>query len=113
VEDLAAAAEILDGNKVHPEVRLLIIPASRQVYLDALIAGYIEKFLKAGALVLNPGCGPCLGAHQGLLAAGEVCVSTTNRNFKGRMGSADSSVYLASPATVAFSAINGEITEPC
>lgn len=112
LEDLKIAAEILERKVIHPEVRLLIIPASRGVYLQALKAGYIEIFLKAGALVLNPGCGPCLGAHQGLLAPGEVCLSTTNRNFKGRMGSPESFIYLASPATAAFSAIGGEITEP-
>ncbi len=112
LEDLAVAAEILEGKKVHPDVRLLVIPASRATYLQALEKGYIEIFLKAGALVLNPGCGPCLGAHQGLLASGEVCLSTTNRNFKGRMGSPDSYIYLASPATAAISAITGEITEP-
>jgi 3-isopropylmalate/(R)-2-methylmalate dehydratase large subunit len=112
LEDLAVAAEILEDKKVYPEVRLLVIPASRQVYLDAVERGYIEIFLEAGALVLNPGCGPCLGAHQGLLAPGEVCISTTNRNFKGRMGSSDSYVYLASPATVAQSAITGEISAP-
>lgn len=112
LEDLAIAAEILQHRKVCPDVRLLVIPASRFVYLDAIKRGYIEIFLKAGALVLNPGCGPCLGAHQGLLAPGEVCLSTTNRNFKGRMGSSDSFVYLASPATVAQSAITGEITTP-
>ncbi len=110
LEDLAVAAEILHAEKVHPEVRLLVIPASRQVYLAAIEKGYIETFIKAGALVLNPGCGPCLGAHQGLMAPGEVCISTTNRNFKGRMGSSESFVYLASPATVAQSAITGEIT---
>jgi 3-isopropylmalate/(R)-2-methylmalate dehydratase large subunit len=110
LEDLAIAAEILHAEKVYPEVRLLVIPASRRVYLDAMERGYVETFLKAGALVLNPGCGPCLGAHQGLLAPGEVCISTTNRNFKGRMGSSESFVYLASPATVAQSAITGEIT---
>jgi 3-isopropylmalate/(R)-2-methylmalate dehydratase large subunit len=112
LEDLKVAAEILDGKTVHPETRLLIIPASRNVYLEALKAGYIEIFVKAGALILNPGCGPCLGAHQGLLAPGEVCLSTTNRNFKGRMGSPESFIYLASPATAAFTAIKGEITEP-
>ncbi len=113
LEDLRIAAEILKGKIIQPEVRLLVIPASRSIYLEALRLGYLEIFLKAGGLVLNPGCGPCLGGHQGLLAAGEVCLSTTNRNFRGRMGSPDSLVYLASPATVAFSAIKGEITEPC
>ncbi len=112
LEDLAIAAEILEGSRVHPDVRLLIIPASRKTYQEALRRGYIETFLTAGGIVLNPGCGPCLGAHQGLLAPEEVCVATTNRNFKGRMGSPESFVYLASPATVAFSAINGEITVP-
>jgi len=112
LEDLRAAAEILEGKKIHPDVRLLIIPASRKIYLEAIKQGFIEIFIRAGALVLNPGCGPCLGAHQGLLAAGEVCLSTTNRNFKGRMGSPDSSIYLASPATVAFSALDGAITAP-
>lgn len=112
LEDLAVAAEIVEHKTVHPDVRLLVIPASRKVYLQAIEKGYIEIFIKAGGLVLNPGCGPCLGAHQGLLAPGEVCVATTNRNFKGRMGSPDSFVYLASPATVAFSALAGEITAP-
>jgi homoaconitase/3-isopropylmalate dehydratase large subunit len=113
LEDLAIAARILEGKTIHNDVRLIVIPASRRVYLDALKKGYLEVFLKAGGLILNPGCGPCLGAHQGLLAPGEVCVATTNRNFRGRMGSAESSVYLASPATVAASALKGEITEPC
>ncbi len=112
LEDLVIAAKILEDKIVHPDVRLLVIPASKRVYLEAVKKGYIEIFAKAGGLVLNPGCGPCLGAHQGLLAPGEVCVATTNRNFKGRMGSPESFVYLASPATVAFSAINGEITPP-
>jgi homoaconitase/3-isopropylmalate dehydratase large subunit len=113
LEDLEIAARILDGRTIDKHVRLLVIPASRRVYLEALHKGYIEVFIKAGGLVLNPGCGPCLGAHQGLLAPGEACVATTNRNFRGRMGSPESSVYLASPATVAFSALRGEITEPC
>lgn len=112
LEDLAVAASVLAGRTVHPDVRLLVIPASRRVYLDALQAGYLEVIVRAGGLVLNPGCGPCLGAHQGLLAPGEVCLSTTNRNFKGRMGSGEASIYLASPATVARSALTGEITEP-
>ncbi len=109
LEDLAVAAEILSGKTVSPEVRLLVIPASRSVYLQAMNKGYLEIFVKAGGLVLNPGCGPCLGAHQGLMAPGEVCISTTNRNFKGRMGSSESFIYLASPATVASSAISGVI----
>jgi 3-isopropylmalate/(R)-2-methylmalate dehydratase large subunit len=112
LEDLAVAAEILQGKKVASHVRLLVIPASRSVYLQAIKKGYIEIFVDAGALILNPGCGPCLGAHQGLMAPGEVCISTTNRNFKGRMGSSESFVYLASPATVAESAIRGEISSP-
>ncbi|TET64649.1 MAG: 3-isopropylmalate dehydratase large subunit [Candidatus Stahlbacteria bacterium] len=113
LEDLAIAAKILNGKNIHPEIRLLVIPASRRIYLEAIKNGFIEIFVKAGGLVLNPGCGPCLGAHQGLLAPEEVCVATTNRNFKGRMGSPESFVYLASPATVAASAIRGEISEPC
>jgi len=112
LEDLATAAQILEGNRVHPDVRLLIIPASKRIYLEAIKKGYIETFVKAGGIILNPGCGPCLGAHQGLLAPEEVCVATTNRNFKGRMGSPESFIYLASPATVAFSAIRGEIATP-
>ncbi len=113
LEDLAVAAKILEHKTVHPDTRLLIIPASRSIYLDALKNGYLEIFVRAGGLVLNPGCGPCLGAHQGLLAPGEVCLATTNRNFKGRMGSPEAFVYLASPGTVAASAIKGEIAEPC
>lgn len=112
LEDLEVAAKILAGKNVHPEVRMLVFPASREILLEALKRGYIETFVKAGALVLNPGCGPCLGAHQGVLASGEVCVSTTNRNFQGRMGSPESFVYLASPATVATSAVKGEISDP-
>ena len=112
LEDLAVAARLLEGKTIHKSVRLLVIPASRRVYLEALKRGYLETLVMAGGLILNPGCGPCLGAHQGLLAPGEVCVATTNRNFRGRMGSPESSVYLASPATVASSALTGEITEP-
>jgi len=111
LEDLEEAAMILEDHIIPAHVRLLVIPASKRVYLEALKKGLIEIFIKAGGLVLNPGCGPCLGAHQGLIAPGEVCIATTNRNFKGRMGSVESFVYLASPAIVAASAVKGEITE--
>lgn len=112
LEDLRIAARILKGKKVHPHIRTLVIPASRKEYLGALKEGIIESLVEAGCLVLNPGCGPCLGAHQGILAPGEVALSTANRNFRGRMGSRDSAIYLASPATVAASAIEGKITDP-
>ncbi len=112
LEDLEEAAKILKGRKVHKEVRLLVIPASWEIYLEALRKGILETLVEAGAVIINPGCGPCLGAHEGVLAAGETAISSTNRNFQGRMGSADSFVYLASPATVAASAIEGVITDP-
>lgn len=104
LEDLEAAATILAGRRVHPQTRLIIIPASQRVYLDAMRLGYLEKLVEAGAIVNPPGCGPCVGVHQGILAAGEICISSTNRNFIGRMGSKDSFVYLASPAVVAAEA---------
>ncbi|MCX6096791.1 MAG: 3-isopropylmalate dehydratase large subunit, partial [Candidatus Bipolaricaulota bacterium] len=112
LEDLRAAARFLEGKKLAKGVRMLVLPASQEVLLEALDQGLIQVFVKAGAMVLNPGCGPCLGAHEGVLAAGEVCLSTANRNFKGRMGSAEASTYLASPATVAASAVTGMITDP-
>lgn len=111
-EDLAIAAKILKGKKIHPRVRALILPASREVYLEALKKGLIEIFVEARCVIVNPGCGPCLGAHEGILAPGEVVVGTSNRNFKGRMGGRDSEIYLASPATVAASALEGKITDP-
>jgi 3-isopropylmalate/(R)-2-methylmalate dehydratase large subunit len=112
IEDLIAAASILSGNEVADGVRLIIVPASREVYLEAADLGLISCFVRSGAVVLNPGCGPCLGAHQGLLAPGERAISTTNRNFRGRMGSPQAEVYLASPLTVAASAVEGAIADP-
>ena len=112
LEDLQQAAEILAGHTVHPDVRCIIIPGSQQVYLDAMKAGYVETFINAGAAVSTPTCGPCLGAHMGIMAAGENAVSTTNRNFRGRMGHVDSEVYLAGPYVAAASAILGRIAVP-
>lgn len=111
-EDLEIAARILKKKKVSPQVRLLVLPASREVYAEALREGILETLYTAGAVILNPGCGPCLGAHMGVLAPGEVALSTANRNFRGRMGSRDAFIYLASPATVAASAIEGRIADP-
>ncbi|MBE9573235.1 MAG: 3-isopropylmalate dehydratase large subunit, partial [Proteobacteria bacterium] len=112
LDDLEVAARMLKGKKVHPDVRMLILPATRTIYAQAMRKGYLKTFLEAGAVILNPGCGPCLGAHQGIMAAGERCLATTNRNFKGRMGSTESEVYLASPAVAAATAIKGEIADP-
>jgi 3-isopropylmalate/(R)-2-methylmalate dehydratase large subunit len=112
IEDLKAAADILKGRKVSESTRLIIIPASQEIYLEALKAGYIQTFIESGAMINPSGCGPCVGVHQGILAPGEVCVSSTNRNFIGRMGSKDSFVYLASPAVVAASAVTGKLTNP-
>ncbi len=112
LEDLEAAAGILEGRKIHKEVRCLVLPASQEVYLEASKLGLLTTFSEAGCLILNPGCGPCLGAHQGLMAAGETTISTANRNFKGRMGSREAEIYLASPATAAASAVAGVIADP-
>ena len=112
LEDLRLAAGILKGRKIRSGVRCIVIPGSQQVYLDALAEGLIETFVRAGAAFSTPTCGPCLGGHMGVLAAGERCLSTTNRNFVGRMGSPQSEVYLANPAVAAASAITGHITHP-
>ena len=112
IEDLRIANDILKGKKVNPDVRTIIIPATQKIYLDALKAGYIENFIKAGCVVSTPTCGPCLGGHMGVLAEGERAVSTTNRNFVGRMGHPGSEVYLAGPAVAAASAITGRISIP-
>lgn len=112
LEDLRAAAEILKGRRIAKGVRLIIIPATQQVYLDAMELGLLKIFIESGAVVSTPTCGPCLGGHMGILAAGERAIATTNRNFVGRMGHPTSEVYLASPATAAASAITGRITSP-
>ncbi len=112
IEDLRVAAELLRGKKVHPDVRMIVVPASEKVFQQAIEEGLIQTFLNAGAFVCGATCGACLGGHMGVLAQGERCVSTTNRNFIGRMGHKDSEVYLANPAVVAASAITGRITDP-
>jgi 3-isopropylmalate/(R)-2-methylmalate dehydratase large subunit len=112
LEDLQVAAQILKGRQVHPRTRLLVTPASHQVIVDATAAGVTQILLEAGAHLNPAGCGPCPGGHMGLIGPGEVCISSTNRNFRGRMGSPEAEVYLASPATVAASAVAGRIVDP-
>ena len=109
IDDLEIAANIMDGKQVSSDIRLLVIPGFRSIYLEAMELGLLKTFVEAGALVLNPGCGPCLGAHQGILAPGERCLATTNRNFKGRMGSTSAEVYLSNPKVAAMVAISGKI----
>ncbi len=112
LEDLAVTAEILAGRKVHDDVRLIVIPGTQQIYLDAIEAGYVQTIVQAGGVVSTPTCGPCLGGHMGILARGEKAISTTNRNFVGRMGHVESEIYLASPAIAAASAVAGKIASP-
>jgi 3-isopropylmalate/(R)-2-methylmalate dehydratase large subunit len=112
LEDLQVAASILEGKKAHPDTRLLVVPASHGVYLDALETGIIQTLVEAGAMFSNPSCGACFGGHIGLLAPGEVGLTTSNRNFQGRQGSPEAFVYLSSPAVAAASALTGVITDP-
>ena len=112
MDDLRAAAEILKGRKVKKGLRCIVIPGTQKIYMDAMEEGLLKIFIEAGAAVSTPTCGPCLGGYMGILAAGERCVSTTNRNFVGRMGHVDSEVYLASPAVAAASAVTGKISLP-
>jgi len=112
LSDMAAAAAILKGRRIHPDVRCIVIPGTQKIYLDSIERGYVQAFVEAGCVVSTPTCGPCLGGHMGILAAGERCVATTNRNFVGRMGHPESEVYLASASVAAASAIAGKISDP-
>lgn len=112
MDDMRIAAEILKGRKVKKGIRCIVIPATQAIYLQSMREGLLETFIEAGAIVSTPTCGPCLGGYMGILAAGERCVSTTNRNFVGRMGHVDSEIYLASPAVAAASAVTGKISGP-
>jgi homoaconitase/3-isopropylmalate dehydratase large subunit len=115
LEDLELASQLLRkhrATRIAATTRFIVAPASQEVYLKALHKGILRSFIRAGAIVLNPGCGPCIGAHQGVLAPSERCIASTARNFRGRMGSPDAEIYLASPATVTASAIEGKITDP-
>jgi 3-isopropylmalate/(R)-2-methylmalate dehydratase large subunit/methanogen homoaconitase large subunit len=112
IEDLAIVAGYFKGKQVHPRTRTIVVPASKQIYMEALARGYIQTFMEAGALVMNAGCGPCLGRQHGVLGPGERALSTSNRNYAGRMGSAQAEIYLANPAVAAASALAGMIADP-
>jgi homoaconitase/3-isopropylmalate dehydratase large subunit len=112
LEDIAAAAEMVQGKRVAGGTRLLIVPASSEVFAEAARLGYVQALIEAGAMFGTPGCGPCMGNHMGVPAPGEVCISSANRNFKGRMGQPEAEIYLASPAVVAASAVAGAIADP-
>ena len=112
LQDLAVAAQILQGRHIPKTTRMIVVPASKKVMEDAMELGYIQTLMQAGAAITAPGCAACLGVHQGMLAGGEVCISSTNRNFPGRMGHVDGRIFLASPAAVAASALAGKITDP-
>jgi homoaconitate hydratase family protein len=112
LDDLAIAAKIMQGKTLHPQVRMVVVPASREIYLEAMRLGYLDTFVRAGASVGTPGCGPCIGRHYGVLAPGERALTTMNRNFTGRMGDASAEIYLGSPATAAASALTGRICDP-
>jgi len=111
-EDIAVAAHVLSGRTVSPNVRLLVVPASKDVLLEAMTEGYIQTLVQAGATLVTPGCAACLGTHQGMLTKGEVCITSGSRNFPGRMGDTGAKIFLASPAGVAAAAVAGEITDP-
>jgi 3-isopropylmalate/(R)-2-methylmalate dehydratase large subunit len=112
VEDLAIAAKILAGKQINPRTRLVVVPASRGVLLEAMEKGYMKTLIEAGATFVTPGCASCLGTHQGMLASGETCISSTNRNFPGRMGHTKGEIFLGSPAAVAAAALEGKIVDP-
>ncbi|MDR3053572.1 MAG: 3-isopropylmalate dehydratase large subunit, partial [Coriobacteriales bacterium] len=112
LEDFAVAARMLGGRRIHPDCRLVVAPASKDIYLAAMAEGYIQTLVEAGACVVTPGCGPCVGTHNGVPSDGENVISTANRNFKGRMGNSNSFIYLGSPATVAASVLEAQITDP-
>jgi 3-isopropylmalate/(R)-2-methylmalate dehydratase large subunit len=112
VEDLAVAAKILKGRKVHSGIRFLVVPASKDVLLQAMSRGYMQTLVEAGATFVTPGCAACLGTHEGILASGETCISASSRNFPGRMGHAKAEIFIGSPAAVAAAAMEGKIVNP-